>query len=292
LTLLVIFSTINSTKILSRNKGVLKNLWCFGVGAIGTLFGQRDLDPNNVAGPIKSCLPPEWGGTQGAEGEENKGFSYIQNNNSIVKKILDLHVKFGCVWGHCLIDFTVDGIVSKVCSFATAIIKVLGGRRFRRMFIQAHTVYRMKLLIQRALNKVWRSKNKRGIFDYIKKAASSLIEPILKKLKEAIIGLLEKIPIVKKILDVFKCLKNLAQGIAATVKKRIAGIFNAIKTIMSGGFVGFIKVIIKGICQWQTFKQAIKDLVDSFSNQGCKKWKMIGNFVGGLCAAIADGNAR
>jgi len=287
---LIAFSAINTSKITfkSQHKG-LSNLWCFAIGAIGTLIGQRNMDPANPLGAIKSCIPPEWGGSQGTS-EESQGMQYVSSGNSIVKSILNWKFKAGCVFGKCIINLSTDGIVEKICSFATKIISVLGGRRFRRRFFLQTSARSQRHTIAKALNKVWKTHGKKGIWDWIKKAAASIVRPIFTKLKEWFVGLISRIPIVKKIMNTFNCLKNLGGSILQTVKDRINGFLNAVTKVLTGGWMGFIKVIIKGICQWQTFKQAIMDLVDAFSNQGCKRWNLIGRCIGGIGAAIADGN--
>ncbi len=292
LTLMMIFSTINNLKIRRRlhryrAKTVWGNLWCFGVGAVGTLIGKPDMDPANVLGPIKACIPKEWGGSKGSS-EETAGFSYMKNNNSIIKKILDLKYKAVCVWGHCAININVDKIVNTLCKYLTKAIQALGRRRFRRRFLQIRNGRRRRMFIARTLRRV-RAK-RWSLISKVLGAASGLLKPLLTKVKTFIINMIQKIPIVKKIMDTFKCLQKLAQGIVNTVKRRITGFVNAVKTILTKGWIGFVTVILKAVCQWSTFKRAIKDLVDAFSNTGCKRWKLIGNFVGGFAAAIGDGN--
>jgi len=291
LTLLIAFSAINTSKVTfkAQHRGFLGNLWCFAVGAIGTLIGQRTMDPANPLGAIKSCIPAEWGGSQGTP-EENEGMQYVSSGNSIVKDILNWSFKAGCVFGKCIINLSTDGIVEKVCSFANQVISALGGRRFRRRFFLQTSVHSQRHAIAKALNKVWRTHGRKGLWDYVKEAAGKLLRPVFTKLKDWFVGLIQRIPIVKKIMNAFNCLKTLGSNIVQTVKDRITGFSNAINAVLTRGWAGFIKVIIKGICQWQTFKQAILDLVDAFSNQGCKRWNLIGRCIGGIGAAIADGN--
>jgi hypothetical protein len=287
---LIAFSAINTSKVTFKAKrGALGNLWCFAVGAIGTLIGQRNMDPANPLGAIKSCIPAEWGGSQGTP-EENQGMQYVSSGNSIVKNILNWSFKAGCVFGRCIINVSTDGLVEKVCGYANQIISALGGRRFRRRFFLQTSVHSQRYAIYKALNKVWRGKGKKGIFDYIKQAAANLMRPIFTKLKDWFVGLIQRIPIVKKIMNAFNCLKTLGSNIVQTVKDRVTGFTNAINSVLTKGWAGFIKVIIKGLCQWKTFKQAIIDLVDAFSNSGCKRWNLIGRCIGGIGAAIADGN--
>jgi hypothetical protein len=288
---LIAFSAINTSKVTFKAKrGALGNLWCFAVGAIGTLIGQRTMDPANPLGAIKSCIPAEWGGSQGTP-EENQGMQYVESGNSIVKTILNWEYKALCKFGYCVINLSTDGIVEKVCSYADQVISALGGRRFRRRFFLQRSAKSQKNAIAVALNKVWRTKGKRiDFWGYIKEAAGNLLRPIFTKLKDWFVGLIERIPIVKKIMNAFNCLKTLGSNIVQTVKDRITGFGNAINSILTKGWAGFIKVIIKGICQWSTFKQAILDLVDAFANQGCKRWNLIGRCIGGIGSAIADGN--
>jgi len=289
---MVILSTImayNIQRRSHRNKGDPSNLKCFAFGAIGRFIGQ-EIPPKNPLQAVQKCIPAEWGGSQGKD--EDGGVSYVQDGNSIVKKILNWEFKAGCVMGHCAVRYSTDQIVKKICEYATKVIDALGGRRFRRrMFLQS-SARNQRFMIYKALNKVWKtnnklSKNKRGVWDYIKSAVSDLVKPVLTKFKDWVIGLIEKIPIVKKIIDTFNCLKTLALNVINTIKKRVAGLVTAIKKLLTG-WKGFVSVIIKTICQWKTFKQAIIDLIDAFKNKGCDKWYLIGKAVGGLIAAIAD----
>lgn len=292
LTILIAFTAINSSKITYklRSKGAWGNLWCFAVGSIGTFIGQRDMDPENVLDPIKSCIPKEWGGSESNENDENSSFKHLQNNNSVVKKILDMKFKW-CPLGMCVINFSTDTLVEKICQYAKFVIKALGGRRFRRVFLHTSSRTRLHIIKRAILIEFNRAhlKMKWSLKAKISEAASSLVRPIIDKFRSFVTNLIERIPICKKIIETFQCLKGLAEGIADTVKSRVLGLMNAIKNLLKG-WVGFVGVIIRTVCAWQIFKQALKDLIDAFANTGCKKWKLIGNFAGGLLGAIADGN--
>jgi hypothetical protein len=246
------------------------------------------MDPANPLAAVKKCIPAEWGGTKGAADEA--GFQYAQNGNNIIKKILDWKYKAVCAFGYCAINLSTDGIVEKICSYATQIISFLSRRRFRRMMIQkAHNKHALRLLYQRALTKVFR--RRWSLWEKIKEAVSSVCKSTLETLKSWFNKLMSAVAFVKKLIAAFKCLKTLAQGIVETVKRRITGLVNAVNTIVAGAWAGCIKVIIKTICVWSVFKQALKDCIDAFSNTGQKRWTLLGRCVGGIFSAIADGNA-
>jgi hypothetical protein len=315
--LLAFTTTVHSTRV-KRSRGTLNNLYFFAVGAIGTVIGRPDLNPYNVLGDFKACIPNEWLSAVGIQtNDEAQGFSYAQNNNSVIVKFLNFSYSFS-VFGKSF-GFSIDDIVNKLCSYKDYAIKALGGRRFRRRFIQSPTRKTIaKALRHMPINKRrffgkrlflamkwgWLSKawNKvksvassvvdiaGAIKNKILGAVGGLLKPLFSKIKDFIIGLLDRIPIFKKVRTMLECLRDTARDMANTAKANILGFINAFRTVMTQGWVGFVKVIINTVCNWSVFKRAIIDFVNAFSNSGTTRWKLFGNFAGGLIAAIGGGN--
>lgn len=142
--------------------------------------------------------------------------------------------------------------------------------------------------------RLWLEVKRRGLVDSIKDKiigfVKSSLRNIMQGLKDFLIGLLDKIEIFRKIRETFQCLRDTVTSIVENAKRNIGGFINAIKAIMSGGWVGFIKVLVNTICNWSDFKKALLWFNDSFANSGPKRWKLIGNFVGGLVVAIGGAN--
>jgi hypothetical protein len=104
---LFISSSVETVKI-TRSQGGFNNLYYFAVGAIGTIIGLPDLNPKNIAGPIKACFPQEWLGKH-KNTEENSSFKYAQNNNNVLIKFMNLKFSFRLIKQF---KFSIDDIVA------------------------------------------------------------------------------------------------------------------------------------------------------------------------------------
>jgi hypothetical protein len=150
----------------------------------------------------------------------------------------------------------------------------------------ANTVSNAASSVVNAVKSGWNS-----VTDFISTGASKLvanyIKPFLTKIQQWVSSFLEKCQLAIKIYKAFTCLRDQAKSLVQNAKNAINGLVTAI-TKLKAGWQGFVQIIVKTICQWTTFKQAILDLIDSFNNQGTTKWNLIGKFVGGLLAAVSN----
>jgi hypothetical protein len=117
---------------------------------------------------------------------------------------------------------------------------------------------------------------------------SKVVKPVITKIKKFVHGFINKLSMMKKFIDAMICIKNKGKAVIATAKKNILGFIKAIKTMFQG-WTGFVKVIINTVCNWHVFKRCITDFINSLKNHGLKRWKLMGNFVGGLVASIGGG---
>jgi hypothetical protein len=149
-----------------------------------------------------------------------------------------------------------------------------------------NTVSNAAKSVYNAVKSGWNS-----VTDFISTGASKLvanyIKPFLTKIQSWINSFMEKVQIAIKIYQALMCLKEKATSLIDSAKKAVTGLITAF-TKLKSGWAGFVQIIVKTICQWGTLKQAILDLIDSFSNQGTTKWNLIGKFVGGLLAAMSQ----
>jgi len=102
--------------------------------------------------------------------------------------------------------------------------------------------------------------------------------------------------IFSKIGQITDCLKNLksaGRDAAMKIYKIMREILNKVRTIVSGGGAGLVKVFVQLLCHFDLFKQAILSLVTAIQKEDIlEKHKHYGKFLGSLLAAFGSKKRR
>jgi len=270
----------------ARRKGIKK----FGNKFVHLFFGLfSSLAGDDAPGAISQCLPPEWKVENDSDSNDPADHDSVGEPSALDKILSAIGkiINLACQGGGKLLKKIFNGKKLKFTKRKMFFEKSLKNKKMPKLF------KKMKAGFQKFENKLVDAamslkqlqaiaglgKKLQQIFATIHTVANTLLKTIMSKIGQ--------------ITDCLKNLKSTGKDVAVRIYKIMREILNKVRTILSGGGAGLVKVFVQLLCHFDLFRKAIESLVMAIQQHDIlDKHKHYGKFLGSLLKAFGSKKRR